>query len=158
MGFNSGFKGLTLYTHPFIPSVSSAKTVKHITCVSYKLIDLHWVRALMVPMHLGLIDGPFVPHKLILAQESPVPLPKFQMVPRLKNLNVFWVQERNPDILFFSVNSPGKRIPSRFPNGAPSGAPNGERCPYPEPFLTYLPGSPVKEPSPKAHRTEPLQR
>ena len=25
------------------------------------------------------------------------------------------------------------------------GAPHGERCPYPETFLTYLPGSPVKE-------------
>ena len=32
--------------------------------------------------------------------------------------------------------------------------PCGERCPYPEPFLTYLPGSPVKEPP----STEPLQR
>jgi hypothetical protein len=29
------------------------------------LIDLHWVRALMVPMHLGLIDRSFVPHNLI---------------------------------------------------------------------------------------------
>jgi len=32
-------------------------------------------------MHVGLIDGPFVPHNLISAQESPVPLPKFQMAP-----------------------------------------------------------------------------
>jgi hypothetical protein len=40
----------------------------------------------MVPMHLGLIDGPFVPHNLISTQESPVPLLKFQMVPRLKIL------------------------------------------------------------------------
>jgi len=24
-------------------------------------IDYHWVRILMVPMHLGLIDGPSVP-------------------------------------------------------------------------------------------------
>jgi len=48
------------------------------------LTDLHWVRALMVPMHLGLIDGPFVPHNLIPAQESPVPSLKFQMAPRLK--------------------------------------------------------------------------
>jgi hypothetical protein len=35
-------------------------------------------------MCLGLIDGPFVPHNLILAQESPVPLPLFQMATRLK--------------------------------------------------------------------------
>jgi hypothetical protein len=47
-------------------------------------IDLHWVWAPMVPMHPGLIDGPFVPHNLISAQESPVPLPQFQMVLRLK--------------------------------------------------------------------------
>jgi len=38
----------------------------------------------MVPMHLGLIDEPFVPHNLISAPESPVPLLKFQMAPRLK--------------------------------------------------------------------------
>jgi len=30
-------------------------------------------------MHLGLTDGPFVPHNLILAKDSPVPLPKFKM-------------------------------------------------------------------------------
>jgi len=37
-------------------------------------------------MHLGLIDGPYVPHNLISAQDSPVPLLKFQMAPRLKIL------------------------------------------------------------------------
>jgi hypothetical protein len=37
-------------------------------------------------MHLGLIDEPFVPHNLISTQERPVPLPKFQMAPRLKIL------------------------------------------------------------------------
>jgi hypothetical protein len=35
-------------------------------------------------MHLGLIEGPFVPHNLITAQESPVPLTKFQVVPNFK--------------------------------------------------------------------------
>jgi hypothetical protein len=40
----------------------------------------------MVSMQLGLIDGPFVPHNLILTQESPVPLLKFQVAPRLKIL------------------------------------------------------------------------
>jgi hypothetical protein len=48
--------------------------------------DLRWVRAVTVPMHLDLIDRSFVPHSLISAQESPVPLPKFQMAPRLKIL------------------------------------------------------------------------
>jgi hypothetical protein len=38
--------------------------------------------SLTVPMHLGLIDRPFVPQNLISARDSPVPLPKFQMVPR----------------------------------------------------------------------------
>jgi len=36
--------------------------------------------------------------------------------------------------------------------------PYEERCLYPEPFLTYLPGSPIKGPSPEALCTEPLQR
>jgi len=31
----------------------------------------------MVVMHIGLIDRPFVPHNLISAQESPVPLLNF---------------------------------------------------------------------------------
>jgi hypothetical protein len=31
-----------------------------------------WVRALTVPMPLGFIDGPFVPHNLLRAQWSPV--------------------------------------------------------------------------------------
>ena len=35
-------------------------------------------------------------------------------------------------------------------------SPNGERGSYPETFLTYLPGSPVKELPPEAPFTEPL--
>jgi hypothetical protein len=78
-----------------------------------------WVRALKVPMHLGLIDGPFVPHNLISAQDSPVPLPKFQMVPRLKIL-MSSVSKKGTQIYYpFLSKSPGKRIRSRFPNGAP---------------------------------------
>jgi len=49
------------------------------------LIDLHWFRALTVPLHLGLIDGFFVPHNLTSAQESSVPLPKFQMTSKVKD-------------------------------------------------------------------------
>ena len=41
-------------------------------------------RALTVPMHLGLKNGSFVSHNLILIQESPVTLLKFQMAFRLK--------------------------------------------------------------------------
>jgi len=45
-----------------------------------------WVQALTVPMHLGLKNGPFVPHNLILVQGSPAPLLKFQMARWLKLL------------------------------------------------------------------------
>ena len=37
-------------------------------------------------MHLSLLDGPFVPHNLTSAQESPASSPKFQMAPKLKIL------------------------------------------------------------------------
>jgi hypothetical protein len=60
--------------------------------------DLQWVPALTVPMHLGLIDRPFVPHNLISAQENPVPLPKFQMAPRHKILILIVV----PSIFVYS--------------------------------------------------------
>jgi hypothetical protein len=37
-------------------------------------------------MHLGFMDGPFVPHNLTSTQESPLPVLKFQMASRLKIL------------------------------------------------------------------------
>jgi len=37
-------------------------------------------------MHLGLIDGPLEPHNLLSDQDSPAPLPKLHMSPRLKIL------------------------------------------------------------------------
>jgi hypothetical protein len=45
-----------------------------------------------------------------------------------------------------SIKVPGIRPPSHIP-GSPrmEMGPHGERCPYPETFLAYLPGSPVKE-------------
>ena len=46
----------------------------------------NFVRALAVPMHLGLKNMPFLPHNLIPVQESPVTLVKFRMAPRLKLL------------------------------------------------------------------------
>ena len=78
------------------------------------------------------------------------------MAPRLKNLNVLWVQERNPDILFFSLKSPGKRTPSRFPNGAPM---EREACLQGILHISqkaYLSGSPIKEPSLKVPLMESL--
>jgi len=62
--------------------------MSHVIYVDW-LIDLIYLQrvwALTVSMHLGLIDGPFVPHNLISGQKSPVPSPKFQMTPRLKIL------------------------------------------------------------------------
>jgi len=126
-------------------------------------------------MHVALIDRPSVPHNLISAQESPVPLPMFQMALRLKIL-ISSVSKKGTQIhqihYPFLSKSTGKRIPSRFPNGVPmvretrlqgiftshfiylfiSKALRKERplckqTPIPEPYLTYPSGSPVKEPS-----------
>jgi hypothetical protein len=69
-------------------------------------------------MHLGLIDGLFVPHTLISAQEGPVPLPKFQMAPRLKILMSAGSKKGTQIYYPFLSKSPGKQIPSRFPNRA----------------------------------------
>jgi hypothetical protein len=58
---------------------------KRLGCHCYwhdRQVDLHWLRAVKVPMHVGLIDGPLVTHTLISAQQSPIPLPKFQMAPK----------------------------------------------------------------------------
>jgi len=104
-------------------------------------------------MHLGLIIKPFVRHNLMLAQESPVPVPRFQMAPRLKILMSSGSKKGTQIYYPFLSKVPA----SESPPGSPMG-PCGERCPYPEPFLTYLPGSPVKEHSPEAVCTEPLQR
>jgi hypothetical protein len=48
--------------------------------------DFQWVRAVMAPMQLGLLDRSFVSHNLISAHESPVPLTNFQIASRLKTL------------------------------------------------------------------------
>jgi len=63
--------------------------------------------------------GPFVPHNLILDQKSPVPLPKFQMAPRLKILISSGCKKGTQIYYPFLSKSPRKQIPSRFPNGAP---------------------------------------
>jgi hypothetical protein len=54
--------------------------------MTYWLTNLQWVWAPTFPMHLDLIDRPFVPQKLIPAEQSPVPLPKLLMAPRHKIL------------------------------------------------------------------------
>jgi hypothetical protein len=73
----------------------------------------------------GLIDRPFVPLNLISTQESPVPLPKFQMAPRLKILMVSG-SKKGTHIYFSCLQKPSKRTPSRFPNRPPM---KREACP-----------------------------
>jgi len=72
----------------------------------------------MVPMHLGR-TALCAPYSNI-SSEDPCPFIKVPDGPQNWNLNVFWVQKMNADILsFFFSKSHGKRMPSRFPNGAP---------------------------------------
>jgi hypothetical protein len=71
----------------------------------------------MVPMHLGLIDRPFVPCNLISTQESPVPLLKFQMAPRLKILIASGPKKGT--LICFSFLS---KVPTnKHPPGSPTG-------------------------------------
>jgi hypothetical protein len=71
----------------------------------------------MVPMHLGLIDGPFVPHNLTSTQESLVPLPKFQVAPRLKIIMASGSKKGTK--IYFSFLS---KVPANEP---PPGSPQG---------------------------------
>jgi hypothetical protein len=57
-------------------------------------------------MHLGLTDGPFVPHNLIPTEEGPVPL-KFQMATRLKTECPLGPR-KDPRYTFSSLKYPGK--------------------------------------------------
>jgi len=68
-------------------------------------------------MHLGLTDGPFVPHNL-LAQESPVPFSKFQMAPRLKFLMSSGSKKGTGYAILFSQKS-WQTNPLQVPNRAP---------------------------------------
>jgi hypothetical protein len=68
-------------------------------------------------MHLGLIDRPFVPHNLISTQESLVPLPKFQMAPRLKI--VMASRSKKGTQIYFTFLS---KVPANEP---PPGSPTG---------------------------------
>jgi len=71
----------------------------------------------MVPMHLGLIDGPFVPHNLISTQQSPVPLLKFQMAPRLKILMASGSKKGTQIYFSFLLEVPANKPPPGSPTG-----------------------------------------
>jgi len=68
-------------------------------------------------MHLGLIDGPFVPHNLISTQESPVPLLKFQMAPRLKILMASGSKKGTQTYFSFLSKVPANEPPPGSPTG-----------------------------------------
>jgi hypothetical protein len=87
----------------------------------------------MAPINLGLIDRPFVPDNLTSAQYSPVPLPKFQMAPRLKILMSSGSKKGTQIYFPFLSKSPGKQIPSRFTNVVPK-----ERDTRLQGIFTYL--------------------
>jgi len=76
--------------------------------------------ALTVPMHQSLVDRPFMPHNLVSAQWSPVPLMEFQMATRLKILMPSGSKKGTKIYFFFSLKSPGKRtlqVPQQGPYG-----------------------------------------
>jgi len=50
----------------------------------------------MVPIHLGLKNGPFVPHHLIPVQGSPVPLLEFHIASRFNLLMSSGSKEKEP--------------------------------------------------------------
>ena len=106
-------------------------------------------------MYLGLIRGLFVPCNLISAQESPVPLLKFRMAPRLKILMGFGSKKGTQIYLSFL----SKVLANEPPPGSPTGPLWRERPVYRT--FTYLSktssfGSPVKEPSLKIPFLESL--
>jgi hypothetical protein len=90
------------------------------------------------------------------------PLPKFQMAPRFKILNILWVQERNPDILSFSL----KKSQEANPLQVPQRGPYGERYPLTGHFYTSLnislfifpSESLVREPPPCSLTGSPMDR
>jgi len=85
----------------------------HISCEDSITI---WVRALTAVMHLGLINGHFMPRSLISAKVSPVTCQSSRWPPDL-TLNVFWFQWNEPIYaLSFSLKNPIKLNPTIFPN------------------------------------------
>ena len=75
----------------------------------------------MVPMHLDLIGRPFVPHNLISTQESPVPLPKFQMAPTLKMLMPSGSKKGTQIYCPFSHKKSRQLNPLQVPQWVPNG-------------------------------------
>jgi hypothetical protein len=79
--------------------------------------DLQWVRALKLPKPLGFIGRPFVPHNVISAYESPVPLIKFQMSLRLKILISSVSKKRTQIYLHYFLEVATSESPPDSPTG-----------------------------------------
>ena len=84
-----------------------------------RVIDLLWFRALTVPMHLDLMA--LCAHNLISAQESPVPLPKFQMAIRLKILILSGSKKGAPIYYPFFLKNSRQANPLQVPQWGPLG-------------------------------------
>jgi len=95
-------------------------------------------------MHLGLTDGPFAPYNLISAQGSPVPLPKFQMAPRLK----FLMSSGSKKGIQIYYPFLSKVLASESPPGSPLG-PLWRKMPVSRAFLTITSRFPSKEAPPQ---------
>jgi hypothetical protein len=63
---------MVLFQEPFGANKDSV-AVGYGWLVDWLVGCLQWVRAHMVPLHLGLIDSPFVPHNLLLRISSGEP-------------------------------------------------------------------------------------
>jgi hypothetical protein len=101
-------------------------------------------------MHLGLVDGTFVTHNLVSAQESTVPLPKFQKAPRLESPSMF-PKSRAP----METDADSRvllniyfRVPSRgaLPPGPSHGVPSEGDALFLEPSFIHQSKSPVNVP------------
>jgi hypothetical protein len=106
-------------------------------------------------MHLGLLDGPFVPHNLKATQESPVLVLKFHMAPRIKPLMAH-KSKKEPRYTFLVPQKPQQSNVSRFPNRAAMKREARLRGILHLSQKPHLLGSPVKEPSLKVHLMESL--
>jgi len=75
----------------------------------------------MVPMHLGLKNGPHVPHNLIPVQGSPIPLLKSQMTPRLKLIMSSGSKKKQPRCTCLSEakDSHSQRMWAKVSSSAP---------------------------------------
>ena len=106
-------------------------------------------------MHLGIIDGPFLPHNVISNQESPVPLLQFLVPPRLKTLMASGSMKGTQ--IYFSFLS---KVPINESSPVSPTGPLWRGRPVYRAFCIsqkpHLSGSPAKEPSLKDPLMESL--